>query len=193
MADFFKNVVNRKTDRDCADASTREAGPRPGYWASKHDNRTTQRASPKSGRADLHSNLSLPKGGGPVRDLGEKLLVNAATGTGAFRYRCRCVRIASSYNCSSNMTRDRDRALSDLVGSFLCPQWPAGPIRVCRVISTKRSPMYSSWRERKTSFRLLSPNGSRDRGPCMVPSSRCFHIDRASRESSHGSNAGCIG
>ena len=91
--------------------------------------------------------VSLPKGGGAIRGIGEKFAANPVTGTGSMT-----VPIATSPGAvrlrpaarRSPTTPARATARSASAGACRCPRSPARPTRACRSTATPRSPTSSS-------------------------------------------------
>ncbi len=117
--------------------------------------------------------ISLPKGGGAIRGIGEKFAANPVTGTGSMGVPIATSRGAqvSVRNFRSPMTPAPATALLALAGRWHCPPSPARPTRACRSIGMPRSPMSSSTIRHLTA--KCKTVDLRDRAPHTVMRARC--------------------
>ena len=103
------------------------------------------------------SAVTLPKGGGSIRGIGERFAANPNTGPGSFTVLIASIpgrsdfgpQLSLSYGSASAM------GLPALVGAFRSRRSLASPTRDCPSIRTRMSPMSLSLQPRNTSFLFL--------------------------------------
>ena len=138
--------------------------------------------------------ITLPKGGGAIRGIGEKFGANPVNGTATLTVPicddARPIR-DSGHSSPSRTTPALATARSASAGRSACRRSPARPTRGCRTIATRTSPTSSSSPAPKTSCR-----SARRWQPLAVTCTTApgvtdrTLIGHASRDSSHASSAG---
>ena len=134
---------------------------------------TANKAESGSGSSRLPA-VSLPKGGGAIRGIGEKFAANPVTGTGSMTradlHQPGALR-ASGRSFRSPTTRARATGRSASAGASHFPRSPARPTKACPGIGTPRSPTSSSSPAPRISCRFSSRtamNGARGPPPRTV-------------------------
>ena len=153
---------------------------------------------PAAGGPPAPPAVSLPKGGGAIRDIGEKFSVSAATGTASLTVPVATSPGRAGFGPSLSLQLRLglgQRAVRPGLEDLDYPPSPARPTRACRVTSTTRTPTRSSWPAPRTWSRS-GPSGTAAGGRCPPGGPRaagttwCRATGPGSRACSPGSSAG---
>ncbi len=115
--------------------------------------------------------LTLPKGGGAIRGIGEKFAANPVTGTGSMTVPIATSPGRSGFGPQLSLSYDSGAGNGPFGFGWAsrCPRSPARPTRACRSIRTPKSRTSSSSPAPKTWCRCLLPDGSRFKDDTTAP------------------------
>jgi hypothetical protein len=98
--------------------------------------------------------VSLPKGGGAIRGIGEKFAANPVTGTGAMSVPFATSHGRSGFGPQLSLAYDSGSGNAPFGWSLSTPPSPARPTKACRGIAMPRSPTSTSCPGLKTCFQI---------------------------------------